>query len=149
MRHLGLLSILLLAAPAVAAALECVSALPGAPAAVSARLTARDTGSFARILSVTMTSNDDARPITRYDVELGKRLHLIAVSADFRIILHEHAERPDTAGRFAVPMTFPHGGVWHLYADAAPAGLGQQVMRFDLDLGGAPAPAPPDPFPDT
>ena len=90
-----------------------------------------------------MTPLGAARPATRYEVELSKRLHLIAISDDGRTFLHEHAERPGADGHFRVPMRFPRGGVWHLYADAVPVGLGQQVMRFGLDQGGdAPGPRP-------
>ena len=89
-----------------------------------------------RILEVVMTRLATSRPVTRYETELSKQLHLIAVSGDLRTFVHGHGDRPDGSGRFRVAMTFPHGGLWHVYADAVPAGMGQQVMRFDLDLGG-------------
>ena len=97
---------------------------------------------------IAMTRLGTRQPITRYDVELTKRLHLIAVSGDFGSFVHEHAEAPGTRGLFQVAMPFPHGGPWHIYADAVPSGLGQQVMRFDLDMpwdppvAAGPAPAP-------
>ncbi len=98
-----------------------------------------------RILQVTMTRRGNSQPITRYQIELSKQLHLIAVSGDFRTFMHGHGDMPDGSGLFRVPMTFPHGGLWHIYADAVATGLGQQVMRFDLHLGGEtsrPQPAP-------
>lgn len=94
------------------------------------------------VLDVAMARLGDARPLTRYDVELSKRLHVIAVSDDFRVFLHDHAERPGADGHFRVPMSFPGRGAWHVYADAVPSGLGQQVMRFDINLDPAGTPPP-------
>lgn len=127
-------------------------ALPDGQAKVSATLTVLPSPKPAPpgtvTLDVAMTPLGAARPATRYEVELSKRLHVIAISDDERTFLHEHADRPGADGHFRVPMRFPHGGAWHVYADAVPAGLGQQVMRFDLDRGGsapAPRPGPPQP----
>ena len=32
-------------------------------------------------------------------------------------------------------MLFPQPGLYHVYADSTPSGLGQQVLRFDLPVG--------------
>ncbi len=95
------------------------------------------------VLDIAMARIGDARPVARYDVELSKRLHVIAVGEDLRVFLHEHPERPGVDGHFRVPVRFPQGGGWHVYADAVPSALGQQVMRFDVSLGptGAKLPA--------
>jgi len=126
------------------AALSGTYALPDGLAKVSgslAVLPARPGGpATTRILDITMTPLGSTRPVTRYDVELSKRLHVIAVSDDMTTFLHEHGDRPDTDGHFRVPMTFPHAGIWHVYADAVPTGLGQQVLRFEVNLGGPPLP---------
>ena len=111
----------------VSGSLAVLPGRPGAPA-------------DSRILDVTMTSLGSTRPVTGYDLELSKRLHVIAVSDDLTTFLHEHSDRPDIDGHFRVPMTFPHAGVWHVYADAVPTGLKQQVLRFEVDLGGPPPP---------
>ena len=132
-------------APALAGAY----ALPDGQPKVAAMLTATPKpGSQAgtQILDVAMTRLGTGQPVTRFETELSKQLHLIAVSGDLRTFVHEHGDKPDARGHFRVPMTFPHAGLWHVYADAVPAGLGQQVMRFDLDLGGAPG-AQPAPTP--
>ena len=142
----GLLG-LMLAASARAAPPATVAgtyALPDGKPEVSATLSvAPGTGAAAgtQVLDVAMARPGDARPLARYDVELGKRLHVVAVSDDFRVFLHEHAARPGADGHFRVSMRFPKGGGWHVYADAVPSGLGQQVMRFDISLD--PAGTPP------
>lgn len=149
-RRAALAALALLCRPApVAAAADTPGAyaLPDGQAKVSATLSLAPAGSGApagtRVLDVAMTRLGAARPITRYEVELSKRLHLIGVSADLATFLHDHAEQPGADGHFRVPMTFPRGGVWHVFADAVPTGLGQQVMRFDVNLdGAAPLPRP-------
>lgn len=131
-------------------ALTGTYALPDGQAKVAATLSATPKPAGqpgTQVLDVAMTRLGTGRPVTRFETELSKQLHLIAVSGDGRAFVHGHGDKPDARGRFRVPMAFPHGGLWHVYADAVPAGLGQQVMRFDLDLGGAapgaqPAPAP-------
>ena len=149
---------LMLAASAHAAPPATVAgiyALPDGKPQVSATLSVTagvGAAAGAQMLDVAMARPGDARPLTRYDVELSKRLHVIAVSDDFRVFLHEHAGRPGADGHFRVSMRFPKGGTWHVYADAVPSGLGQQVMRFDISLDpggtppvGTPPPAAPQP----
>jgi len=89
-------------------------ALPNGQAKVSATLAL-----------VAMTPLGGSQPVTRHNVELSKRLHLIAVSGDLRTFVHEHGDKPDARGHFRIAMTLPHSGLWHVYADAMPAGLGQ------------------------
>lgn len=133
-------------ARAASAPLQGIFALAGGTARVSAAMVIASSGSPTQpwTLDIAMTALGATRPITRYDVELGKRLHVIAVSADLVTFVHEHGERPGADGHFHVPITFPRRGLWHVYADATPAGMGQQVMRFEVDLAGA-APVPPSP----
>lgn len=144
---------LALAGPAYAAPLPATIAgtyaLPDGTPKVSATLAVTPGANGASFLGVAMSRLGAPRPITRYDVELSKRLHVIAVSDDFRVFLHEHAERPGADGHFRVPIRFPRRGAWHVYADAVPSGLGQQVMRFHISLDpGTPASAqPPVPQP--
>lgn len=143
---------LALAGPAYAAPLPATIAgtyaLPDGTPKVSAILAVtpgtKGAADGASVLDVAMSRLGAPRPITRYDVELSKRLHVIAVSDDFRVFLHEHAERPGADGHFRVPIRFPRRSAWHVYADAVPSGLGQQVMRFDISLDpGTPASAQP------
>jgi hypothetical protein len=102
-------------------------------------------GGLRRRLDIAMTPVGATTPVRRYDVELSKQLHLIAVDGALRTFVHEHADRPDASGHFHVSATFPHPGLWHVYADAVPQGLGQQVIRFDLSVGtGEPDQTKPD-----
>ena len=138
-------------ARAATATLPGIYALPDGQPKVAATLAAAPKPggpAGTEILDVAMTRLGSGQAITRFEVELSKRLHLIAVSGDLRTFVHEHGDKPDARGHFRVPMTFPHAGPWHVYADAVPAGLGQQVLRFDLNLGETETPAtPPAPQP--
>ena len=116
-----------------------VYALPQGAAKVTARLAVSPGPGLRRTLDVAMVPVGGTAPVVRYETELSKELHLIAVSADLRDFVHEHAGRPGRDGHFRVAMRFPHGGPWHVYADAVPQGMGQQVMRFDVGLGAGPA----------
>ena len=103
-------------------------------------------------LGISMTKTGAKTPIQHYDTELTKELHLIAVGSGLRSFVHVHGDAPDKDGRFQVPVRFPHSGFYWVFADATPAGLGQQVFRFDLRVGtakgaSAPAAAPPLPPP--
>lgn len=127
---------LLLAVSARAETLEGRNAIPGRQAAVTATLTLQP-AVRPTILDVTMTKLGATSPIRDFEPELTKRMHLIAVDAGLTSFVHEHAAAPGADGHFRVKLAFPHDGAWHVYADAVPAGLGQQVMRFDVNVGHA------------
>lgn len=116
-----------------------VYALPEGQAKVTATLAATPGPGGQVALDVAMTAVGQSRPVTRYETELSKQLHVIAVSSDFRTFVHEHGDRPGPDGHFHVSMLLPRPGLYHVYADGVPAGMGQQVMRFELKLGDAPA----------
>ncbi|MBV9749727.1 MAG: hypothetical protein JO157_13030 [Acetobacteraceae bacterium] len=135
-----------------------VFALAGASPKATATLTATPDRSLPKsgnsgvpmTLGVTMTAIGAKKPIGRYDRELGKVMHLIAVSDDLRDFVHVHGEGVDKRGRVETYARFPHSGFYHVYADATPTGLGQQVFRFDLRVGtaqGASAPPAAAPLP--
>jgi hypothetical protein len=77
---------------------------------------------------------DDTKTIRRYDLDMTKYAHLIIVSDDFRTFLHVHPALHKN-GHFTIAERFPKPALYHLYADCEPAGFGQQVFRYDLDLG--------------
>ncbi len=120
-------------------------ALPDGGPKVSATLVATPGRDGAETLDIAMAATGQQRPITKYETELSKQLHVIAVIGDFRTFMHEHADRPAANGHFRVAMRLPRPGLYHVYADGAPSGIGQQVMRFELNVGGAPAQPPPAP----
>ena len=126
--------------PARAEEIKGVFALAGQTAKVEATLLATPqkdgTG-----LDIVFTRLDQALPLKNFDVELTKQLHLIAIRSDFGDFQHEHVTHIDADGHFRLVM--PLGpGLYHLYADVTPSGLGQQVVRFDLQVGGLKVKAP-------
>lgn len=127
-----------LSSPAAAAeALTGTYALPDGMPKVSATLTATPGADPKQVLDIAMTPLGASAPAAAYETELSKQLHVIAVSGDLRQFVHEHGEAPAANGHFSIPFTFPQQGLWHIYADGVPKGLGQQVMRFELTLGSA------------
>jgi hypothetical protein len=92
----------------------------------SATLTPGTTGPFSfRIIGPGGT------PVTGYDVEHEKRMHLIVVRRDTAGFQHIHPElAPD--GTWTVPLTLPQGGSYRAFADFTPAG--GQGMTLGVDL---------------
>jgi hypothetical protein len=122
------------AAPARAVALDGVPALPGGATSITGHLVAGPTDK-GEALDFVFARPSDSKPITGFDVELTKQLHVIAVSDDLTIFLHDHVAHVAKNGHFRLRMVFPRPGLYHLYADSTPTGLGQQVLRFDLPVG--------------
>jgi hypothetical protein len=135
----------LLAAPATAqdGPLAGTPALAGAPAGVSGTLTVEETGALDRSLELSLFDAATGEPVTDFDEELTKELHVIGTDSAFTTFVHEHAETAEADGRFRLDVPFPAPGLYHLYMDMAPTGLGQQVLRFYLPVGEAPAVATP------
>ncbi len=122
--------------PAVLAleAVEGIFALPGTEAAVTGEMKVRNTGSLTRELQFSYADIGTSEPITGFDVELTQELHVLAVDAGLSTLIHRHVEHADQDGRFTVALPFPEAGLYHVFTDAVPTGLGQQVLRFDLDV---------------
>ena len=146
---LGLLRVALTAAFLAAGApgARAAEPIPGAPALAGAEakvggtLTAtpaRSGGPLALDLDIVMTPAGGGEPIRRYEPELSKEMHVIAVDEALTSFVHEHVGHVPKDGHARLTLTFPKAGWWHVYADATPAGLGQQVLRFDLPVGEAP-----------
>jgi len=114
-------------------------ALPDGTPKVTAVLTAAPESGLRRTLDIAMTPLGGTNPIQQYDVELSKELHVIGVDSALRTFVHEHGDRPDPSGHFQVGISFPHPGLWHIFADAVPHRMGQQVLRFDLPVGSTPS----------
>jgi len=91
-------------------------------------------------LDIWLTPRTSDAPLTAYDVDMTKLLHTIIVSDDFATFLHVHPVL-GRDGHFRIEQRFPKRGLYHIYADGVPHGLGQQVFRFDLPVAaGGPAP---------
>lgn len=119
--------------------LKSVFALPGVNEKVSAELVVRESGPLTRELLIAFTDKATGRPITQFEEELTQQLHVLATDSDFSSFVHEHGGKPGADGRFSVVMRFPKPGTYHVYADAMPKGLGQQVVRFEVPVAGAAA----------
>jgi hypothetical protein len=134
-------------AGAAFALLGAAPSLPGIPASeriptsLTAHLNARLAAGGAplvRHLDLWFARRGSANAVRTFAVDMTKRLHLIIVSDDFRSFLHVHPELGGD-GHFRIVQRFPYAALYHLYADAVPAGYGHCVFRFDLPVGAATA----------
>src|SRR3954454_15804827 len=86
----------------------------------------------------------DGKPVTAYDVEHEKKLHLIVVRRDTAGFQHVHPElAPD--GTWSVPLTLPAAGSYRAFADFAPTGGAGTTLGVDLAAPGVFAPLTPAP----
>ena len=65
-----------------------------------------------------------------------KPLHLLIVSEDLTEFYHVHPSM-QVDDSYGITHTFPHGGVYRLYADYTPPGFGTIVEQFELSVEGA------------
>ena len=118
------------------------NALAGAEPKVTGTLTAIPAGQPTDLkLDVVLNQTGQTKPVTKYDSDLGKAMHIIAISEDLTVFIHHHVDHV-IDGHGQVRIRFPKAALYHIYADSMPHALGQQVQRFDLAVGDAPA-APP------
>ncbi|MFW6689525.1 hypothetical protein [Streptomyces sp. MAR4 CNX-425] len=89
----------------------------------------------------------DGEPVTSYQREHGKELHLIVASRDLGTYRHLHPVR-DGEGVWSAPVTLPKAGDYRVFADFVPAGGPGTGLTLGGDLavagdyGPAPLPAP-------
>ncbi len=82
----------------------------------------------------------DGAPVTAFDVEHDKRMHLIVVRRDTTGFQHIHPEMaPD--GTWRVPLTLPAAGSYRAFADFTPSGSDGTTLGVDLVVPGAFEPA--------
>lgn len=82
----------------------------------------------------------NGKPVTKFDVEHEKRLHLIVVRRDTAGFQHVHPEMaPD--GTWRVPLTLPAAGSYRAFADFAPTGGKPMTLGTDLSVAGDYRPA--------
>lgn len=79
--------------------------------------------------------DESGEPVTSYDVEHEKRLHLIAVRRDLAEFRHVHPRLDRATGRWSVPIALG-AGTWRLYADFAPTGAEPTVAEAELMVSG-------------
>ncbi|HET6666070.1 MAG TPA: hypothetical protein VFG98_02190, partial [Intrasporangium sp.] len=83
----------------------------------------------------------DGKPVTGYEVQHEKQLHLIAVRRDFTGFQHVHPTMtPDGTWSTAVDL---EPGTWRLFADFKPSGADALTLGADLGVPGAAALAEP------
>ena len=89
-----------------------------------------------RRIAFTIRDLRNGSPLTRYEIDMTKRLHLIAVRADGTGFQHVHPRlRPD--GRWDVSeAVFDRAGPWRLIADFIPAGGERTVLATNLHVVG-------------
>ena len=97
------------------------------------------TGTF----SFAITGPDGA-PVTAFDVEHDKRMHLIVVRRDTTFFQHVHPEMA-ADGTWSVPLTLPAGGSYRAFADFAPTGSDGLTLGTDLSMPGTYEPAAHEP----
>jgi hypothetical protein len=97
-------------------------------------LTPTDSTPEAGSFSFQITGPDGA-PVTAFDVEHDKRMHLIVVRRDTTGFQHVHPEMaPD--GTWSVPLTLPAGGSYRAFADFAPTGGEGTTLGVDVAVPG-------------
>ncbi|HSV38477.1 MAG TPA: hypothetical protein VLI04_06925 [Nocardioidaceae bacterium] len=84
-------------------------------------------------ISFTITGPDGS-PVTSYDVEHEKQLHLIAVRRDFSGFQHVHPEL-DASGTWRTDLDLSPGP-WRLFADFTPVGGEGLTLGTDLAVAG-------------
>jgi len=92
------------------------------------------------LLSFTI-EGPDGQPVTKYDVEHEKRLHLIATRRDFTGFQHVHPVLDaDGTWRARLDLT---PGAWRLFADFKATGAEALTLGADLAVAGDYRPKPP------
>ncbi|RKN04883.1 hypothetical protein [Streptomyces radicis] len=89
----------------------------------------------------------EGEPLTAYDTSHEKDMHLIVVRRDLSGFQHVHPTLGED-GTWSVPLTFPAGGTYRVFADFEPAGDadGGLTLGADVAVAGEYAPEPlPEP----
>jgi hypothetical protein len=93
------------------------------------------------VLSLTVTG-PDGQPVTGFDEEHDKELHLIVVRADGRHFRHVHPER-DSDGTWTIPWRWDAAGSYRVFTDFVPSESGEGLtLSTSLQAAGEYAPEP-------
>ncbi|WP_022916724.1 hypothetical protein [Ruania albidiflava] len=92
-------------------------------------------------LSLTITGPDGS-PVTDFELEHEKELHLITVRADGQHFRHVHPEMNDD-GAWTIPWQWEAAGSYRIFADFLPADAGEGLtLSTSVHVGGDYEPAP-------
>jgi hypothetical protein len=80
-------------------------------------------------------TGSDGVPVTAFDVEHDKRMHLIVVRRDTSGFQHVHPEMA-ADGTWSVPLDVPAAGSYRAFADFAPTGAEPTTLGVDLSAPG-------------
>lgn len=78
----------------------------------------------------------DGKTIRSYDVDMTKLIHMIVVSDDMTDFQHVHPAL-DRNGHLTIALHTAEKGLYHIYIDGLPTGIGRTVFRFDVPVGSA------------
>lgn len=87
-------------------------------------------------LRMRIVDSESGKAQTKFDVAHERYFHLLLVSKDLNWFLHEHPTMASD-GTWSVPVKFPAGTSYWVYADVAPAGSGSQMLAGEVKLTGA------------
>lgn len=88
----------------------------------------------------------DGAPVTDFDVEHERDLHLIVVRSDGANFFHGHPSLDATTGTWSIPWSWDEAGTYRVYADFNPAGeTGAITLASSLQVGGQFDPVHPEP----
>lgn len=97
----------------------------------------------ARPFAFTVTG-PDGRPVTAFDIEHEKRMHLVVVRRDGTAFQHVHPEMA-ADGTWTVPLAAPAAGSYRAFADFTPTGGDPLTLGVDLSAAGTFEPVTPVP----
>lgn len=86
-------------------------------------------------LTLALRARETGKPVTDFDTVYERPLHLLLFREDLGAFFHELPE-PGPDGRFTLRFTFPTGGDWRLFAEAAPKDTGAQTASATLAVEG-------------
>ncbi|MEO6084679.1 MAG: hypothetical protein ABIQ18_16380 [Umezawaea sp.] len=126
--------------PARAAATGHGDAHPAA-SALPPGLSVSENGYTLRVASSTpelrfRITGPDTAPVTGFQVQHDKRLHLVLVRRDGSGYQHLHPEM-DAGGTWSTPLVLPAAGTYRIFADFLPDGGPKTVLGTDLQVAGA------------
>jgi hypothetical protein len=81
-------------------------------------------------------SGPDGKPVTAFDVEHEKKLHLVLVRRDGSGYQHLHPEMA-ADGTWSTPLTLPAAGSYRVFADFKPSGGTKSTLGVDVQVPGA------------